>query len=917
MADRPRLREAALGVAVLGLRAPSGYGKSVLASQLVADDEPVAWVRLEHGLDEVEVARCIVTALQPFGVSTDVGSAGLAALGYALAEIAGTGSIVLDDLQRLDEVLADSLVDCLLRHRPPAVRIVLAGWELPLGPLVPAEAAGEALVLEATDLQMTEAECRAVLGERASEIRALTGGWPLAVGMAHTRLSRGLDPFPAGKRDELMAIVINNVDPALVNLLAVLARLGPFRDTEVDVLATGSLGQEYRSFRRDHPALVAPVGEWWRLQDVLAEHLTDRVSDGSIVRPLVEALTLEGQRDRAAEVLAAARQWSELAEYLRHSSRRLIQEGRFGHVRWMVGQLPAGDRPARLELAALRSAMEMAKWDADDQTRNAMTDTITARLAGSTGDEERLIAASILVDHHRYHGDPQVGPVAFEALASWADLDDLPALDAAIASVDREVAAAVADLLGAASLAAGYSGVAAIAERSPDAYRLGATAAARAGTTMEYRAKNLYNQWSLGFEDPAVVIDLLGPVIAELRRTGHPHGVNRLNDRANLLLAVGERLRALRDTAEALDWGERTGNGFGLQTASAIRYLITLLEYGFDRQRQDEGEELWAQVSSSPLQARWLPYYASRMADAAYELDEPDQAERWIERMHQTTLAADAFGRAIGWQLEQVELRRLLRRNQVAEAERRRRALADDVIGAGLVGLERRMAATFAADWLLATGDRDRVQAELDRQHQSPERRLLHTALGHRSEPDDVRVDQLRIETMAPAVSIAWGTEEARTLTGIPAKLLALLVADGGSSNVERCLEVLWPGADPDTARNRFHGVTRRLRRKLGQEPGGALRVVDGVVSLTSTADCELVVDAWQLELGVLDDTADHRDFCSAQFPYDEFAVEARHILRARLDALTAERAVGRAGQDPDDRADEGARSGPTGGRYR
>ena len=386
--------------------------------------------------------------------------------------------------------------------------------------------------------------------------------------------------------------------------------------------------------------------------------------------------------------------------------------------------------------------------------------------------------------------------------------------------------------------------------------------------------------------------DLLGPVITELRRTGHPHVVNRLNDRANLFVASGQLSKAGRDAVEALDWGERTGNEFGLQTAKAIRFSISLLQHGFDDRRRAEGEALWEDVSSSPLQTRWLPYYASRMAGIAFELGADGEADRWIDRMNDTQLATDAFGRVTGWQVEAIEIRRLVRTGELAEAERRQGALGAEIEENGLLGLERRMAAVFATDWLRLTSERDRAEAELGREHQRPERQLLESSLGLGGvEPASTGPDQLRIETLAGVVSIAWGADDPRTLTGIPAKLLALLVADGGSTSMERCLDVLWPEADLDTARNRFHGVTRRLRRKLGLEPDGPLRVVDGVVSLGPTVACALVVDAWQLEVGILEGVAESgAGFCAAQFPYDDFAVETRHVLRAKLDALLTER---------------------------
>ncbi|MEL7158885.1 MAG: hypothetical protein AAFN30_20140, partial [Actinomycetota bacterium] len=610
------------------------------------------------------------------------------------------------------------------------------------------------------------------------------------------------------------------------------------------------LRRQLLRFTRDHPALIAAEGgPGWRLQDVLAEALADRPVGGIDPSPLTDQLRLDGQSDRLADVVLAARRWDELAEHLAVSARRLNEEGRFGRLRSLVGQLPASARPVPLELAALRASMEIAKWDADEIARNEMTETLKRRYADSVG-PDRLICASILVDHCRYHGDAHFGAVAFEALSEWTDLDDTAAVEAAIEATEPELASAVADLFGAAALAAGMSGVAAIAARSPMAYQLGAAAAERSGTMVSFLAKNLHTRWGLGFRDPLEVAQELGPVIAELRRTGHPHVVNRLNDRADMLLRSGRLPEALRDAEEALDWGERTGNEFALQTARANRFTIKLNEHGFDAAHKAEAEDLWCEVSAAPLQARWLPYYAARMAGAAFDLGADAEADRWIARMDETQLSTDAFGRLLGWEVATVKIRDLLRSGRVAEADDAYRDLAGEIAEAGLTGIERRLDATMAAEWLMVTGDRSRAEAEAVRDHQLPERRRLEAALGLGRNDGDPNgrakgPERLRIQAMSSVIAIAWGDEQPRQLTGIPAKLLALLVADGGSSGVERCLDVLWPDADLDTARNRFHGVTRRLRRKLGLAVDGPLTVVDGVVALASTDDCVLVVDAW------------------------------------------------------------------------
>ena len=887
--ERTRLAEAASGAAVVGLQAPSGFGKTILARQLIADG-PQAWVQIDDGFDEVELTRRTLAALQTFAVSSDAAQAGLAAVGYALQEVATRGWIVIDDVHRLDPSLADSLVETILADRPPSLRLLVAGWSLPEDRLVALEAAGEAVVFEAADLELDDDECDALLGARAPEIRGLTGGWPLAIGMAQARLERGLEPLSGTQRDKLMAVVTEPLSAELLGLLAFLARLGRYDERELDAILAGSLRSQYHRFCRDHPSLVvADHDGWQQLQDVFAEALVDQPIDEDVTRPLADRLRLAGHSDRLADVLLAARRWDDLSTHLAVAARRLNEEGRFGRLRSLVSQIPASVRPAELELAALRAAMEVAKWDADEFARNEMTETIKHRWDSAVADD-RLITASILVDHCRFHGDPTFGTVAFEALSGWTDLGDPSAVEAVIESTDPAVAAAVADLFGAAALAAGLSGIAEIAAMSPSAYHLGALAAQRAGTTIGYRAKNLHTRWGLGFKDPLDVADELGPVIVELRRTGHPHVVNRLNDRADMLFRSGRRAEAMRDAEEALDWGERTGNEFAFQTARATRFAITLQEHGFDQRRKAEAEELWCAVSSAPLHTRWLPYYAARVAGAAFDLGADHEAEPWIARMSETTLATDAFGRLLGWEVETVKIRQLLRSGRLPDAEAAYDQLREELATTGLTGIGRRLDAVMAADWLIVTGERERAEAEVAGQHQVPEQRRLESALGiDHDQRGPCQAERLRIHTMSSALSVGWGDEEPRMLTGIPAKLLALLVADGGSASVERCLDVLWPDADLDTARNRFHGVTRRLRRKLGLPLDGPLTVVDGVVGLASTDECELVIDAWLLEAGSRNEPYGYADdFCAAQFPYDEFAVDARHRLRAKLDGLSS-----------------------------
>ena len=238
LVERERLRKAAADIEIVALQAPSGYGKSVLADQLTSG-EVVAWVQIGNGFDEIELARRTLEALQSFAVSSDATQAGLATVGYAMHEIATSGWIVVDDLHRLDPDMAASLLDTIMAHRPPSLRVLVAGWSLPLDRLIRAEAAGEAVIFEAADLELDEAECEAMIGERAAEMRRLTGGWPLAIGMAHTRLARGLEPLSGSQRDKLMGVVTEPLAPELLALLGFLGRLGHFTEPELHAILTG------------------------------------------------------------------------------------------------------------------------------------------------------------------------------------------------------------------------------------------------------------------------------------------------------------------------------------------------------------------------------------------------------------------------------------------------------------------------------------------------------------------------------------------------------------------------------------------------------------------------------------------------------------------------------------------------------
>jgi DNA-binding SARP family transcriptional activator len=167
------------------------------------------------------------------------------------------------------------------------------------------------------------------------------------------------------------------------------------------------------------------------------------------------------------------------------------------------------------------------------------------------------------------------------------------------------------------------------------------------------------------------------------------------------------------------------------------------------------------------------------------------------------------------------------------------------------------------------------------------------------------------VHVLAPELSVTVDGDGVPAPRGYPARLLALLVASGGSMTVDRAIEGLWPGADPDVGRNRLHGVLLRLRRGLGLAADGPIMCTEGVVRAEHSS--QLVVDSWEFErLAARADThprarvdavrAYRGDVLSVQFAYDDtVAAYRRELRRLFLDVATAVLDCPPERMDPDD----------------
>jgi len=154
--------------------------------------------------------------------------------------------LALDDAHLVAGGPAGAFVAGLVRHAPPLLHVVLASR----GPLpVPAarlRTQGQVLELAGAELAFTTGEVAALLAEvigpdargLAEEVRAATGGWPIAVRLAVEALrevpaARRADRLarlavPGGQLDELIAAIYAQEPEPVRRLLAIGAQFGRF-----------------------------------------------------------------------------------------------------------------------------------------------------------------------------------------------------------------------------------------------------------------------------------------------------------------------------------------------------------------------------------------------------------------------------------------------------------------------------------------------------------------------------------------------------------------------------------------------------------------------------------------------------------------------------------------------------------------
>ncbi|MGD9029170.1 MAG: AAA family ATPase, partial [Anaerolineae bacterium] len=193
--------------------APAGYGKTTLLAEWVAQaGQPVAWLSLEESEnDPARFLAYLAAALEklpgcpPLPAPADraiPGEATLTMLVNRISERHSPTVLILDDFHRVTAPQVHEVVEYLLDHAPPTLRLVIATRADPPLPIARLRAGGQLTEIRQADLRFSHAEAAAFLrsavghaltDEQVAMLAGRTEGWIAGLQMAAASMEQRED----------------------------------------------------------------------------------------------------------------------------------------------------------------------------------------------------------------------------------------------------------------------------------------------------------------------------------------------------------------------------------------------------------------------------------------------------------------------------------------------------------------------------------------------------------------------------------------------------------------------------------------------------------------------------------------------------------------------------------------------------
>ncbi len=422
------------------LRAPAGYGKTVLASRWAALRSvlPARWVNLRAGDDAARVAHRMREGLGDRDGEEPGDGAGSASLAATLSllrrTLAASGDlvVVVDGLDLPADPTIVTELESWLAALPASVRTVVtrrsrSGW--------PIERSGlPSLELSSADLAFTPEELRALVrliaeleldDEQLDALVRRTEGWPVAVNLAATALRANPDLDTVlgrlhGTNPQIAALFSSEVlGPAPETVRRFL-----MRTSVLDVLdgplcswVTGDPegGRVLRSLER-RGAFVDPLTgdpDRFRYLGPFRDHLraelraSDPSAEAALLHLAVEWHADRGEPERAAHYALEAGLTERVVELVDRFTRPSFERGDPASMLALLDALPNADHP----LVAVRRAYLQT-------------------MLGET-----RLASQVLRDAEEHLHDEGVAAAAHALRATWVFFDAVP--EASIRAANR------------------------------------------------------------------------------------------------------------------------------------------------------------------------------------------------------------------------------------------------------------------------------------------------------------------------------------------------------------------------------------------------------------------------------------------------------------------------------------------------
>lgn len=363
------------------LQAPSGFGKSVLASQWAAAFAgAVAWLNLDGNDNSPrQFGRYLLNALHrqleggcPLSVArAEQGEEGLdGLLTRALAELPASHApllLVLDEFEVLHNREVIAALRFFLRNAPEWLTLLVCSRGLPELGVAELRVKRQLLALDAAQLAFEHDEVQSLLElglpiainrEQVERLNRRIGGWPCALQLAQQEVQtgRGMDLFLESLqlghpyiRDYLREQVLEGLDAPTQEFLQATCLLERFSAALADRLTESCNGREMLEALERGGLFIQAVDslrQWFAyhplfasfLQNELSTHQPQRIAELHL--RAAEALLEEKMPEEAARHAVLACDPQRVAQILEQHGRQFYRQGRLALLQRCLAVLP-------------------------------------------------------------------------------------------------------------------------------------------------------------------------------------------------------------------------------------------------------------------------------------------------------------------------------------------------------------------------------------------------------------------------------------------------------------------------------------------------------------------------------------------------------------------------------------------------